>query len=207
MINDENIIIEEIKYFIKSNQIKEQEKLPSERNLSELFTVSRFSLRKALKHLVDTGYLYVKDKSGYYYQGDRIIFKKDKSKCRLIVLKKINSDKKISKRLSIENSSSITQAIILYEYIPKCTAIINIFIYTTEAINEENIYDVLTVIIENSSKKGKIYIRDANDFELQLMSIKEHQKICRWISNYEYKENKVYIEQALNILPFEFSGW
>ena len=216
MINDENIIIEEIKYFIKSNQIKEQEKLPRERNLSELFTVSRFSLRKALKHLVDTGYLYVKDKSGYYYQGDRIkiqiphistIFKKDKSKCRLIVLKKINSDKKISKRLSIENSSSITQAIILYEYIPKCTAIINIFIYTTEAINEENIYDVLTVIIENSSKKGKIYIRDANDFELQLMSIKEHQKICRWISNYEYKENKVYIEQALNILPFEFSGW
>ena len=85
MINDENIIIEEIKYFIKSNQIKEQEKLPSERNLSELFTVSRFSLRKALKHLVDTGYLYVK--AVIIIKGIELKFK---SPISLLYLKKIN---------------------------------------------------------------------------------------------------------------------
>ena len=59
MINDD-IIIEEIKYFIKSNQIKEQENYTSECNLSELFTVSRFSLESFKASSRYTGYFICK---------------------------------------------------------------------------------------------------------------------------------------------------
>jgi GntR family transcriptional regulator len=49
-----NFLIEKI----ESNVYKEQEKLPSERELSEKFQISRMTARNAIKELVNEGYAY-----------------------------------------------------------------------------------------------------------------------------------------------------
>lgn len=47
------------------------EKLPSERNLSELYGVNRLTLKKALKILEDTGYLYSIKGKGFFVQENK----------------------------------------------------------------------------------------------------------------------------------------
>lgn len=219
MINDENTISEEILYYITNNDFKIGDKLPSERFFSELFSVTRFSLRKALKLLVNNGYLEVKNKSGYYYCGnqktkininDALSFLKDKeSDCHILIFRKTVASKKIAKRMNIEESSQVVQSILLYNYTSEHTVILNVYLYADSSeINRQNINETITTIFENSEeKKGKIYIRDCNDFESQLIELKENEVICRWISNYEFSEYKLYIEQTLNIMPYEFYGW
>lgn len=218
MANDENILIEEIKYQIISNNYTKDQKLPSERNLSDLFSVSRFTLRKALKHLVDIGYLYVKDKSGYFFSGNKIninitdpslFFSLESPNKKTLILKTIKADKKIAKRLNISIQETITQLITLYQFDEDHTSIINAYVYPKiEETENEHVYKIIQSIIECSNeKKGKIYTRDSNEFELNLMMIEESQKVCRWNSTYISPTQKLYLELSLNIQPFEFTGW
>lgn len=217
-MNDDNIIIEEIKFFIKINKYKKGNKLPSERCLCELFNVSRFSLRKSLRHLVETNYLYVKDKSGYYFNGDRLnisvnnisdFFSQNNANRKIILSKNIKADKNISKRMNIPYESELTQTILMYNFDSNHTSVINTFIYPiVEDQKLKNIDKLIKNIIDNSEdKKGKIYVRDANEFELQLICIENNQKICRWISTYNNSYNTLYIEVSMNIHPFKFFGW
>ncbi|MBS3768524.1 MAG: FadR family transcriptional regulator, partial [Candidatus Cloacimonetes bacterium] len=51
------IIIKQIKDQIRSGEIQHGDKLPSERELSEIMEVSRTSVREAIKALTFSGYL------------------------------------------------------------------------------------------------------------------------------------------------------
>ena len=49
---------EKITEEIKNNNLKEDEKIPSEREYCERYKVSRSTVREAVKHLEQTGHLY-----------------------------------------------------------------------------------------------------------------------------------------------------
>ena len=152
MINDENIIAEEIMFYITNNKFQPGDKLPSERFFSDLFSVSRFSLRKALKQLINNEYLYVKDKSGYYYCGDKekvdirnisSLFEKDNKKRHNLLFRHILATKKIAKRLNIEESTQIMQSILLYNYTSDHTSIL---IYICFVTHQQLILKMLMIL-------------------------------------------------------------
>lgn len=73
-------IYEEVKYKIINGEISENQKLPSIRNLSKDINASINTVKKAYYKLEDEGYIYVKDKSGFYCKkiDDLIILDREK---------------------------------------------------------------------------------------------------------------------------------
>ena len=61
-------IVKQIKSQILSGELKAEEKLPSEKELCEMFQVSRTSVREAIKELCGLGLLQVKRGSGIFVQ-------------------------------------------------------------------------------------------------------------------------------------------
>lgn len=57
---------------IESNKILNGEQLPSERVLSEQFNVNRFTVRRAVKKLIDEGLVYTVRRKGYFVKTDEI---------------------------------------------------------------------------------------------------------------------------------------
>lgn len=66
------IISNEIKYMIDHQPILEGEKLPGERELAALLDVQRATVRKGLKILLNEGWIYAKNRSGYFVSPKRI---------------------------------------------------------------------------------------------------------------------------------------
>lgn len=66
------IISNEIKYMIDHQPILVGEKLPGERELAALLDVQRATVRKGLKILLNEGWIYAKNRSGYFVSPKRI---------------------------------------------------------------------------------------------------------------------------------------
>lgn len=67
------LISNELKFMIEHKPFKEHEKLPSERELAESLHAQRETIRKALKILVQEGWIYTKKRSGYFVCPRRIV--------------------------------------------------------------------------------------------------------------------------------------
>ncbi|MEL7658587.1 MAG: GntR family transcriptional regulator, partial [Bacillota bacterium] len=63
----------ELEYYIKVNHLKAHDKLPSERELSELFNINRSTLRAAILRMIDEGKLYKATGSGNFVQEPKIV--------------------------------------------------------------------------------------------------------------------------------------
>lgn len=68
----DNILADEIKYYIKQNNLSFGDKIPSERELCEIFDVQRLTIRAALSKLINEKVIEKKDRSGYYVCKGRI---------------------------------------------------------------------------------------------------------------------------------------
>jgi GntR family transcriptional regulator len=64
---------EELEYYIKVNHLEAHDKLPSERELSELFSINRSTLRAAIIRMIDEGKLYKVIGSGNFVQEPKIV--------------------------------------------------------------------------------------------------------------------------------------
>lgn len=64
---------EELEYYIKVNRLKAHDKLPSERELSELFQINRSTLRAAIQRMMDEGKIYKIAGFGNFVQEPKII--------------------------------------------------------------------------------------------------------------------------------------
>ncbi|MDU2376466.1 PLP-dependent aminotransferase family protein, partial [Anaerococcus vaginalis] len=100
--NDKKYLYEQIYEIIKNKiingEIKEDEKLPSIRNLSKDINVSINTIKKVYYKLEEEGYIYAKDKSGFYCRkiDDLIILNKKELKNNKIDDEKIKYDFSIS---------------------------------------------------------------------------------------------------------------
>ncbi|WNC17557.1 GntR family transcriptional regulator [Brevibacillus brevis] len=65
-------LTEKIEAYIQEHQLKAHDKLPSERELSEIWDVNRMTLRSATRRLVDEGILYSVPGSGTYVAAKKI---------------------------------------------------------------------------------------------------------------------------------------
>ena len=72
LLTQDILICNEIKYMIEHTPILEDEKLPSERELAQLLDVQRLTVRTGLKLLLQEGWIYAKERSGYFVSPKRI---------------------------------------------------------------------------------------------------------------------------------------
>ena len=70
----EALISKEIEYLIESEDYKEKQKLPSERELAEYFGAQRLTIRAALQILVQKGILTSRERYGYFIAPKRVQF-------------------------------------------------------------------------------------------------------------------------------------
>lgn len=68
----EILLSKEIEYLLEKEEYKEKQKLPSERELAELFGVQRQTIRGALQILVQKGIIISKERFGYFVAPKRI---------------------------------------------------------------------------------------------------------------------------------------
>lgn len=66
-------ISEEIRQYIYTEELKEDDKLPTERFFVSLFEVTRITIRKALQRLIDENLIYSIPNSGYYISAKKIL--------------------------------------------------------------------------------------------------------------------------------------
>ena len=66
------MISNELRQYITDQHLNYQDKLPSERELCELFSIQRLTLRSAMKILEEMGIIYVVPKVGYFVAKQRI---------------------------------------------------------------------------------------------------------------------------------------
>lgn len=115
------ILMEKIIEMIENEELEAEQAIPSERELIEMYNISRITVRKALDELVAKGYLYRIQGKGTYVRGKSITqglfkltsctedIKRLGMKCAVKVLESeiINADKNISKRLFIAEGEKV----------------------------------------------------------------------------------------------------
>ncbi|GMQ58566.1 GntR family transcriptional regulator [Vallitalea sediminicola] len=115
---------EKIEYYIIENKLEPHAKIPSERDLCEMWGINRTTLRSAIKRLVSGGRLYNKKGSGTYVADNKIIIdlhsiitlsdidiRINRLLIKVISTKIIESNKHISKELHVSLGTKI------YEFI------------------------------------------------------------------------------------------
>ena len=103
--NLHEIVVEEIKAYIKEHQLREGDKLPSAAFFSESLGVGRSSVREGLRHLEATGYITVRNGKG--------IFVKDPDSVRIEARVKVNDEKVMMLQLCEVRRAVEGQAVML----------------------------------------------------------------------------------------------
>lgn len=67
------VLADRIKDYILLNDLQENDRIPSNRDLAESFQVQRLTVSSALKRLVNEGVLYALPRSGYYVAEKKIV--------------------------------------------------------------------------------------------------------------------------------------
>ena len=213
-------IMDEILSYIKENNLKCGDKLPGERYFSACMNIHRNQVRKALTMLVESKYLYLKPRSGYFvnHMANPIdvsdlnsFFDLEAKNLKIISFKLTKSDPHISSRMKIENNSSIHHIIINSNNFDKQNFLIQIFIEEDQNFfddTEDTLETIKELITFNKYSSGRIYLREANQLELMFMNLKENTKVCRLTKQLITKNNKkCYIEFSLLATLYEFIGW
>lgn len=115
---------EKIEHYIIENKLEPNAKIPSERDLCEMWGINRTTLRSAIKRLVSSGKLYNKKGSGTFVADHKIIIdlhsiitlsdidiRRNRLLIEVISTKIIESNKHISKELHVSLGTKV------YEFI------------------------------------------------------------------------------------------
>lgn len=151
--------VEKLEDFIKVNHLKDNNKIPSEKDLCDMWGISRSTLRQAVDVLIDNGYLYrIKDK-GIYVSPKKfernmagvdamvkdLINQGNKVSKKILNMHEIVSNKQISKKMSVKLGTRVFE-IIRYRVINNVPCTIE-----TAYINAEKYPDFLSHYNEKSS--------------------------------------------------------
>lgn len=115
LMNKDEFIAYELKFYFMKNKLKEGEKLPSERDLAEQFGVQRATVRSAYKLLEDEGIIKCRERSGNYIAHRRMISNLDRirsfseklekmgaqTRSRLLAFERVEVDKELNKSIKL----------------------------------------------------------------------------------------------------------
>lgn len=135
-------IYHQIREIIESGDLQANQKLPSKKNLMETYKISQNTVQNALYLLLEEGYIYSKERKGYYVSDIENLIKKDKKN------KNLKETVEIKKRIKYDFSYSGVDK----KSIPK-----TIFKKITRNIYDEEIEDLLV----QGDIQGYFFLRKA----------------------------------------------
>ena len=172
------IIINEIIQHIKSGELKPGNKLPTERDMSQMFGVGRSSIREAIKALVLSGYLESSQGKGTFIRKDLPVNDLTLSNLKnalaaeqiieLMELREILECNAVRLAAERANSEDIRRLHEALERMQACTADIKKFydpdfdfhVAIAEATHNEMICDTMKQIVEKSHESYEKFMPD-----------------------------------------------
>lgn len=227
LLNKDEFIANEIRYYFIKNNLQEGDKLPSERNFAEAFGVQRATIRAAYNILEEEGVIEIRERSGRYVGHSRITTnlqeiksfseKMDeigiKTENKLLAFEAAEVDKELSKKIklpigtpvykitrirkALRESDSIPVSI-EYSYIPEHLAP-KLMKYDLE---ERSLFDILLKEYGRKPKKDDqvIEIVYANEFEAKALKVDQMTDLVKKSGITYDKEGNVlqYLHTVMN---------
>lgn len=204
-------IVENIETYIALEQLKPKDKLPSERELSEKWNVSRMTVRNAIVKLIDDGILYSVRGSGTFIAPKKIVLnlgeassfketmKREKLKYDTTVLymNKIEANKELAKTFEVQLGNEFwaikrrreVEGIpfsVETSYIPYENFIgINQYDFSTESL-----FEILKVVynIEIVNQKHYIHTAPLSEEDLKQLDLMEGSMVI-YLTNHALDKN------------------
>ena len=150
--------MERLYNFISVNRLNANTRIPSERDLCEMWGISRSALRQAIDSLVENGLLYRVRNTGVFVAPSKLIRNMDtvdtlidQSKQRgirtakkLLLYRKVDATKQMSRKLKIPLGKPVMEVRLVREFDSLPCALETIFIDITKFPDFENYYNVHT---------------------------------------------------------------
>jgi GntR family transcriptional repressor for pyruvate dehydrogenase complex len=213
------IIINEIIKHLKSGELKPGDKLPTEREMSQMFGVGRSSIREAVKGLVLSGYLESAQGKGTFVRKDisaNDLTLKDLQNAlaaeRIIELMELreilecNAVKLAADRANSEDMRRIQEAL---NHMRECKEDVKRFydpdfdfhVAIAEATHNEMIGEIMKLIVEKSHEHYDKFMPDRLCPPEEAILTAEHIVSC--LMNGEGEEASQYMKQHLNLVEIE----
>ncbi|WML32206.1 GntR family transcriptional regulator [Neobacillus sp. OS1-32] len=217
-IRPKDEIAEMVEAYIEENELKENEKLPSERFLCEKWGINRTTLRNALARLIKEGVVYSVRGIGYFVAEKKLIrnlqdlrplveiVKEQGKELTTVVLSShlVEADESIAKRLEIQIGEKVMELIRL-RYLNGTPSLLE-YSYINQSFtkgiedcdfNTNSLYDTLERVyqIKPSAGSQKVSISYATDNESKLLQIPEGTPIF-FLRGVTYSEGEQH--------PFEY---
>ncbi len=170
LLNKDEFIANEIKYMFIEKKYKEGDKLPSERELSEIYGVQRATIREAYYILEEEGIIEIRERSGRYMGHTRIKNNLQEIKSFSDKLSDIGMEVyKITRVRKIVREEEDFPIAIEYSYIPEVIAD-KLLKYDLE---ENSLFEILKTQYGRVPKKEDqvIEIVYANEFESKTLKV------------------------------------
>ncbi|MBR0599602.1 GntR family transcriptional regulator [Sinanaerobacter chloroacetimidivorans] len=225
----EVLLSKEIEYMLESEDYKEKQKLPSERELAEYFGVQRLTIRGALQILVQKGILISKERYGYFVAPKRIRFALNQSQSFKLMIERMGktsfvkllefekmklTDKLAEKTLLAEGTEMFRILRLRYEN-KKPIALEKSYIVcdlakglTEEDVHNKSLYETLKkkygISVAHSNQRVSVVY--ANGLEAELLKVSLSKPMMKYQGLvYEKKGRLVeYFENIMLIERIEF---
>ncbi|GMQ61527.1 GntR family transcriptional regulator [Vallitalea maricola] len=207
---------EKIECFIIKNNLQPHTKIPSERDMCEMWGFNRTTLRSAIKRLIIDGKLYNKKGSGTFVADPKIErnlqdlksltelinVRGNKLSSKVISLKVMECNKQISKKLHISLGSKVYELVRLRSINNEPTFMETSYLDYNRFQNldhydivKESLYNILKSeykvnIIGGEEKIGITYV---NSFEAELLNIEEDTAVF-FLNGVTWDENNIPLE-------------
>ena len=213
-------IADEIRFQIERNEYKPHDKLPSERQLCDVFKSQRTTVRLALENLVKEGWIYCKENSGYYVSEPRIIETLNvvssmsgrintlgkKMHRKVLYLREVESNKKLLKKMGVALGTK------LYEFE-------RVRYLKDEAISLETAYfeakdfrgllekDLVNNSLFTMQGEQEIIVVNANEIESKYLNVPKHSPLVlrRGILYTKDREIKSFHESVMRMQRFIYA--
>ena len=170
--------IEKIEYYISSNNLQEHDRLPAERELSQMWNISRTTIRSAVEFLVGKGTVYKIENTGVFVSpikhtrniiGVNTLTRNLREigirySTRILSFRTIAADKRVAEKLNVKLNHKVYELIRLRSLQSLPCFIETIYLDSERCPNLEKYY----------TKKSSLYSIYQNVYKLRLVGGNEH---------------------------------
>jgi GntR family transcriptional regulator len=213
-----------IKENIKQGKIKPGEKIPSEKELGDIFNVSRITATTAVRDLVNEGLVYriqgkgtfvteknledIRKHRFYGFENDSSL---TKGEHKTLSKGKIKADDELAEKLDISTGEEIYEIVRTKVINNKVNALEYVYLpvkyYLSLDIENSEInliHDMVEEYCFLKQKKAKIYIDPiiSGDREAELMNVEKNSPMLLW-EKITYSEEEKIVEYSKNIINSE----
>lgn len=225
----EVLLSKEIEYMLEKEGYKEKQKLPSERELAEMFSAQRLTVRGALKILLQRGLIISKERVGYFVAPKRIKFNLNQSNSfkmlienagktayvKLLEFEKMKLTEKLAEKTLLTEGTEVYRIMRLRYENKTPIALEKSYVVcefakglSQEDVHNKSLYETLrnkyNVSIYNSNHRvGAVY---ANGLEAELLKVEISSPLIKYQGLVYEKKGRLieYFETVMRMEKIEF---